>query len=38
VAFAETVAREKHLLTHLIENRQQQMNALAARLRAGDEE
>lgn len=37
VAFAETVAREKRLLNSLIENRQQQMNALAARLRASDE-
>lgn len=38
VAFAEAVAREKRLLAHLIENRQQQMNALAARLRPSDEE
>ncbi|WP_425907505.1 restriction endonuclease subunit S [Nitrobacter sp. TKz-YC02] len=37
VAFAETVAREKRLLARLIENRQQQMNALAAGLRASDE-
>lgn len=33
VALAETVAREKRLLSALIENRQQQMNALAAALR-----
>lgn len=38
VAFAEAVAREKRLLAHLIENRQQQMNALASRLRPSDEE
>lgn len=33
VALAETAAREKRLLSALIENRQQQMNALAAALR-----
>lgn len=38
VAFADAAAHEKRLLTGLIENRQQQMNALAARLRAYDEE
>lgn len=38
VAFAEQAAREKHLLAGLIENRQQQMNALAAGLRAHHEE
>jgi len=38
VAFAETAAREKRLLASLIENRQQQMNALAAGLRAQHEE
>lgn len=38
VAFAETAAREKRLLMGLIENRQQQMNALAAGLRASDED
>lgn len=38
VAFAEAAAREKRLLTGLIENRQQQMNALAAGLRAHHEE
>lgn len=38
VAFAEAAAREKRLLAGLIENRQQQMNALAAGLRAHHEE
>lgn len=38
VAFAEAAAHEKRLLTSLIENRQQQMNALAAGLRAHHEE
>lgn len=38
VAFAEAAAREKRLLAGLIENRQQQMNALAAGLRAHQEE
>ena len=38
VAFAETAAREKRLLLGLIENRQQQMNALAAGLRTSDED
>lgn len=38
VAFADAAAHEKRLLTGLIENRQQEMNALAARLRAYDEE
>ena len=38
VAFAESVAREKRLLFALIENRQQQMNALAAELRASNKE
>jgi hypothetical protein len=38
VAFAEASAREKRLLAGLIENRQQQMNALAAGLRAHHEE
>lgn len=38
VAFADAAAHEKRLLTGLIENRQQQMNALAAKLRAYDEE
>lgn len=38
VAFAEAAAHEKRLLTGLIENRQQQMNALAAGLRAHHEE
>ena len=38
VAFAEGVAREKRLLSALIENRQQQMNALAAGLRASNKE
>jgi restriction endonuclease S subunit len=33
IAFADTAAREKRLLTGLIENRQQQINALAAGLR-----
>lgn len=34
VAFAEEATREKQLLSALIDNRQQQMNALAAGLRA----
>ena len=38
VAFAENAAREKRLLSALIENRQQQMNALAAELRASNKE
>lgn len=38
VAFADDVTREKRLLSALIENRQQQMNALAAGLRASNEE
>lgn len=38
VAFAEDAAREKRLLSALIENRQQQMNALAAGLRASNKE
>jgi hypothetical protein len=38
VAFADAAAREKRVLTGLIENRQQQMNALAAGLRAHCEE
>ncbi|WP_374453571.1 restriction endonuclease subunit S [Phenylobacterium sp.] len=38
VAFAEAAAREKRLLSALIENRQQQINALAVGLRASDEE
>lgn len=38
VAFAEEAAREKRLLSALIENRQQQMNALAAGLRASNKE
>lgn len=38
IAFADAAAREKRLLAGLIENRQQQMNALAAGLRANDEE
>lgn len=38
VAFAEAAAREKRLLVGLIENRQQQINALAAGLRASDED
>ena len=37
IAFADAAAREKRLLAGLIENRQQQMNALAAGLRASDE-
>lgn len=37
VAFADAAAREKRLLASLIENRQQQMNALAAGLRAYQE-
>lgn len=38
VAFAEDAAREKHLLSALIENRQKQINALAAGLRASTKE
>ena len=38
VALADDAAREKRLLSALIENRQQQMNALAAGLRASDED
>jgi hypothetical protein len=38
VAFAEEATREKRLLSALIGNRQQQMNALAAGLRASNEE
>jgi restriction endonuclease S subunit len=38
VAFAEDATREKRLLSALIENRQQQMNALAAGLRASNKE
>ncbi len=38
VAFAEEAIREKRLLSALIENRQQQMNALAAGLRASNKE
>lgn len=38
VAFADAAAREKCLLAGLIENRQQQMNALAAGLRAPEQE
>lgn len=38
VAFAEEATREKRLLSALIENRQQQMNALAAGLRASNKE
>lgn len=38
VAFAEAAAREKRLLSTLIDNRQQQMNALAAGLRHGVKE
>jgi hypothetical protein len=38
VAFSDQAAREKRLLTGLIENRQQQMNALAAGLRTHHEE
>lgn len=38
VAFAEDVTREKRLLSALIENRQQQMNALAAGLRTSNKE
>lgn len=38
VAFAEAAAREKQLLAGLIENRQQQMNALADGLRATEKE
>jgi restriction endonuclease S subunit len=37
-AFAEGATREKRLLSALIENRQQQMNALAAGLRASNKE
>lgn len=38
VAFAEGAAREKRLLSALIENRQQQMDALALALSANDKE
>lgn len=38
VAFAEAAGREKRLLSALIENRHQQINALAAGLRASDED
>jgi flagellar biosynthesis regulator FlaF len=38
VAFAEAAMHEKRLLSALIENRQQQMNALAAGLRARNKE
>jgi type I restriction modification DNA specificity protein len=38
VAFADDVTREKRLLSALIENRQHQMNALAAGLRVSSEE
>jgi hypothetical protein len=38
VAFAEEATREKRLLSALIGNRQQQMNALAAQLRASNKE
>ena len=38
VAFAEAVSREKRLLSALIENRQQQINALAAGLRTSNKE
>lgn len=38
VAFAEHATREKRLLSALIENRQQQINALAIGLRASNEE
>lgn len=38
IAFAEEAAREKRLLSALIENRQQQINALAAGLRASNKE
>ncbi len=38
VAFAEEATREKRLLSALIENRQLQMNALAAGLRASNKE
>ncbi|WP_341022293.1 restriction endonuclease subunit S [Brevundimonas diminuta] len=37
VAFAEAAARERRLLSDLIQNRQQQMHALASRLRATNE-
>ncbi|MGQ3029584.1 MAG: restriction endonuclease subunit S [Ferrovibrionaceae bacterium] len=38
VAFAEAARREKRLLARLIENRRQQMNALAAGLRLNDKD
>ena len=38
VAFAEAATREKRLLSALIDNRQQQMNALAVRLRASNKD
>jgi restriction endonuclease S subunit len=38
VAFAEAAAREKRLLSTLIENRQQQINQLAAGLRISNKE